>query len=946
MDLLGSDAVGDRVLSVVNEIRAGAECPGLLNAFSEASNDHVSRTVLTIALGDDFGDDTGTAAVETMKELLSSDSPRRPQALSQRETLLSKFATHMDCVLNNKTEEGGETTLRLDVFFKYLELAGVGPVIDGDLVVQGSCLSPSFSPAICKVEFAADHEETMVDAATIAPWMMMYTPSPNPNESNSEFAVPITLGVEHREGHVRVRIYVDKTEDVPYGEENASYLDAFAADVKGERFVCALDFTTRATSAEGGPAADGLASGSVVLGDDADGFAAAATGEESLGSPTSFASPGKKVRRVKRTTLPTSSDAASAENAPVVIDVKIAIGYDDAEALRSEGYQLSCSHLHADGVKEEDEEGKWGYFVMAKFGELPQASAPAQAAAAEAPLVVAEAVDGEQKLESDGMEAAAADEETKSGVDASVASPSIDVVVDIIYVEVPKDAAASVEEGSTLEATLVSQGLLPEGYTLLPQDLLAIEPAPSSAPEDGAEDARSPPTSSVFIAFKRSPSSLALVSKIVSLGMFSFAKEVESTLLPDFLSHPGKSLKAAPGALNSVLGADLVSGILVGTSAAAAGAAAVSEDEWIDVEEDDDEVEGEVAEKRAIEAFVHHGASSEDKEVAEDDNKLSRAQSRSSYKDDDDAMQAADEEDPDESTAAYDPEEDEAVLLERLLAKVEELSSEKETLATANADLQRKAAVLIAREKAQLQGQTRAGAAPEEVTGKEDEPQKEEHLQEKEKQFSEILVHIVEARKKASQQQLEYDQLALDLQTRLDDRNFKAGEIYDSFKTFKKEILNKAENSRTSKPMSKRLIKQFEAAELQREEDLERVRLRNISMRTQLKKMEKTLRAREQLAEGLYMIDFEQLKVENQTLYEKIEERSEELVKLKRKKTITVQMLTHVREKLRFIENVSRVSAPHSALHCPIVPVRPPTPLPYVLLSDHSSRPANTPPPP
>lgn len=131
-----------------------------------------------------------------------------------------------------------------------------------------------------------------------------------------------------------------------------------------------------------------------------------------------------------------------------------------------------------------------------------------------------------------------------------------------------------------------------------------------------------------------------------------------------------------------------------------------------------------------------------------------------------------------------------------------------------------------------------------------------------------------------------------------------AGEIYESFKAFKKEILLKAENSRTSKPMSKRLIKQFEAAEATREEDLERVRLRNISMRTQLKKMERTLRAREQLAEGLYMIDFEQLKVENQTLYEKIEERSEELGKLKRKKTVTVQMLTHVREKLRFVENV------------------------------------------
>ena len=66
--------------------------------------------------------------------------------------------------------------------------------------------------------------------------------------------------------------------------------------------------------------------------------------------------------------------------------------------------------------------------------------------------------------------------------------------------------------------------------------------------------------------------------------------------------------------------------------------------------------------------------------------------------------------------------------------------------------------------------------------------------------------------------------------------------------------------------------------------------MRNISLRTTLRKLERTYRAREQLAEGLHMIDFEQLKIENQTLHEKIEERNEELSKLKRKKTITVQV--------------------------------------------------------
>lgn len=53
------------------------------------------------------------------------------------------------------------------------------------------------------------------------------------------------------------------------------------------------------------------------------------------------------------------------------------------------------------------------------------------------------------------------------------------------------------------------------------------------------------------------------------------------------------------------------------------------------------------------------------------------------------------------------------------------------------------------------------------------------------------------------------------------------------------------------------------------------------------------------------MIDFEQLKIENQTLNEKIEERNEDLAKLKRKKTTTVQVLTHIREKLRFVEQAN-----------------------------------------
>jgi len=51
----------------------------------------------------------------------------------------------------------------------------------------------------------------------------------------------------------------------------------------------------------------------------------------------------------------------------------------------------------------------------------------------------------------------------------------------------------------------------------------------------------------------------------------------------------------------------------------------------------------------------------------------------------------------------------------------------------------------------------------------------------------------------------------------------------------------------------------------------------------------------------LHLIDFEQLKIENQTLNEKIEGRNDELHKLRKKTRTTVQVLTHIKEKLQFV---------------------------------------------
>ena len=142
----------------------------------------------------------------------------------------------------------------------------------------------------------------------------------------------------------------------------------------------------------------------------------------------------------------------------------------------------------------------------------------------------------------------------------------------------------------------------------------------------------------------------------------------------------------------------------------------------------------------------------------------------------------------------------------------------------------------------------------------------------------------------------------MEMKRRLDDKQSKAEEIKDAFVEFKREILKGAENSRTSKPIPEKLIKSFEKAEAEKDTELEKMRLSNINRRNHLRKLEQTLRQKEKLADGLHLIDFEQLKIENQTLNEKIEERNEELLKLRKKTTTTVQVLTHLKEKLQFVQ--------------------------------------------
>eukprot|EP00967_Tisochrysis_lutea_P114651 scaffold182889_cov31-Tisochrysis_lutea.AAC.1 len=171
-----------------------------------------------------------------------------------------------------------------------------------------------------------------------------------------------------------------------------------------------------------------------------------------------------------------------------------------------------------------------------------------------------------------------------------------------------------------------------------------------------------------------------------------------------------------------------------------------------------------------------------------------------------------------------------------------------------------------------------------------------------EARYTKTLGQVVELREEFHRLQKTYNSLVSEIQQRLDEKEAKAREIRDAFLAFKREIFKGSENSRTGKPISAKLVAQFEEQEALKDIEIEKMHLTNIQRRNTVRKLEQSLKQKENLAEGLHLIDFEQLKIENQTLNEKIEERNEELLKLRKKTTSTVQVLTHFKEKLQFVQ--------------------------------------------
>jgi hypothetical protein len=137
----------------------------------------------------------------------------------------------------------------------------------------------------------------------------------------------------------------------------------------------------------------------------------------------------------------------------------------------------------------------------------------------------------------------------------------------------------------------------------------------------------------------------------------------------------------------------------------------------------------------------------------------------------------------------------------------------------------------------------------------------------------------------------------------LDKHDEKMTRLQDAFRTFRREVAAQAVHSKTGRMISRKKLLSLEEEEENVEKVVAEARLKCITLREQIQRLQNDLKRKDELSEGLHLIDFEQLKIENTSLNDQIEERGDQLHKLLKKTVSTVQVLTHVREKLQHLRH-------------------------------------------
>ncbi|XP_008573208.1 PREDICTED: coiled-coil domain-containing protein 113 isoform X2 [Galeopterus variegatus] len=124
-------------------------------------------------------------------------------------------------------------------------------------------------------------------------------------------------------------------------------------------------------------------------------------------------------------------------------------------------------------------------------------------------------------------------------------------------------------------------------------------------------------------------------------------------------------------------------------------------------------------------------------------------------------------------------------------------------------------------------------------------------------------------------------------------------EVQRAVYEFEKDILKTISKKKGSILATQKVMKYIEDMNRRRDNMKDKLRLKNVSLKVQRKKILSQLRQKEELGEALHEVDFQQLKIENAQFLETIEARNQELIQLKLASGNTLQVLNTYKDRAK-----------------------------------------------
>jgi chromosome segregation ATPase len=161
-----------------------------------------------------------------------------------------------------------------------------------------------------------------------------------------------------------------------------------------------------------------------------------------------------------------------------------------------------------------------------------------------------------------------------------------------------------------------------------------------------------------------------------------------------------------------------------------------------------------------------------------------------------------------------------------------------------------------------------------------------------------MVREIDEMRNAIERAKLQAERHLDELKAEMEEVDTEIAEVKKDAYEFRRDIVVGAENPRTGKVVAERLQRYMEDAIKEKDAMIDKFRLKNSALKSQISKLETQLKQREEMGEVLLLIDFDQLRIENQQYIDRIEEKNKELLALKLTTANTVAILNALKEKL------------------------------------------------